>query len=364
MKITIVATHSFPIPYPNLHTGDLVILNLAKALAQLGHDVTMVAPEGTEFPKLLPMRASLGSYPPSSEQCEVEAFKNHGQFLLTQDIVHDFSNTKCIAAYLNVAGFKNTLTTIMGGAWKQEALSRNLITWSKSHQNRVLRGATDYEGTSTPDLAGDNGYPSVSHVVHGGIDTGFYTPSYDKEDFFLWSGRWHNVRGYDLAIAVAQKTGIQLVLAGEHPDNELFQSQRDACHHAMKLAEGYSNIRVEFLPSDPDHHVAKRKLLRQAKALLYTVQFHEPFGLSQVEALACGTPVLAPKYGSCPELIVDGKTGFICDNTVNAYAEAVSRVSELSPEVCRKNAVSRFDYRVMAQNYLTEYKKVLNGDTW
>ena len=364
MKIGIVATHSFPIPYPNLHTGDVVILNLAKELQSLGHDVMMFAPAGTDFSNLRPMTASFGKYPPSSQHCELECFHANYKELMEMDIVHDFSNTKCIANYLNIAGNKNTLCTLMGGAWKLETKSHNLITWSKAHQNRVSRGATDYEGTPTPDLAGPNGLPSVSHVAYGGVDTEFYTPSYDKEDFFLWSGRWHNVRGYELAINLAKATGINLVLAGEHPDNEMFESQRDAAAEAVRMAAGYDNITFNFLPTDPDHHVAKRKLYRQAKAFLYTVQFHEPFGLSQVEALACGTPVIGPKFGSVPEVVTDKQTGFICDNTLESYAAAIAKVDQIDPVRCRTNAEQRFSMRQMANAYLVEYDRVLKGRHW
>lgn len=364
MKIAIIATHSFPIPYPNLHTGDLVILNLAKTLKDLGNTVSLFAPEKSDFDRLYPIKASFGHYPPSSDECELKCYNDYRNILVKQDIVHDFSNTKRTVQMLNNEGFTNTVSTILGGAWKQNNKAHNLITWSAAHKERVSRGATDYENTPTPNLAGSNGNPTISKVVYGGIDTSFYTPSYDKENFFLWIGRWHNVRGYELAIDIAVKSKINLVLAGEDPDNELFDSQKQAAYAAMELAAGYSNIKFAFLPPDPHHHIAKRKLLRQARAMLYTVQFHEPFGLSQVEALACGTPVIGPNFGSVPEIVVNGKTGFVCENNVDSYISAIKNIDNIDYEICRNNAVKRFDKNVMAKKYLEIYKDVIAGGSW
>lgn len=363
MKICLISTHSFPISLNNrVHTGDIVILDLARSLQQLGHTVSLIAPKGTDFNNLYPMKASYGQFPPTSEECEEEAFNQHKDMLLQQDIVHDFSVSKRITVMLNHTGFFNTVCTILGGAWKQNYSPRNLCVWSKAHRSRVLRGATDYEGTPTPDLAGSNGRPVQDcHVVYGGIDTEFYQPTAEKEGFYLWMNRWHPVKGYLQAIQLAKMTGIPLVLAGEHPDNEMFEFQRNCAKEAMKEAKGYKNIDFYFLPPDPDHHTAKRDLYSKAKALLYTVQFHEPFGLSQVEALSCGTPVIATNYGSCPE-VINHVTGSVCDNNLNAFANVLKK--EFSPTLCRKRAAQMFDRRVMAQNYLKQYKMVLEGKDW
>lgn len=365
MKIGIIATHSFPIPYYNLHTGDVVILNLTKSLQAMGHEVTLYAPEGTAFNNLKPMKASFGKYPPSSQECETDCFNNNRDSLFNQDIVHDFSVTKQITKLMNNEGFLNTCCTLMGGPWTQNNQPHNLVVWSQAHKNRVLRGATDYEGTPTPDLAGPPGTPVANaRVVYGGIDTNYYTPTYSKKDYFLWMGRWHNVRGYQLAIELAKKTGIKLVLAGEHPDNEMFEYQRNCALEAERLVRGVSNIELGWLPSDPDHHEAKLKLYQEAKAFLYTVQFHEPFGLSQAEAMACGTPVIGPNYGSVPEVVLDKKTGFICSNDIDSYAEACQKIGDINNYDCCERAVNFFDCKVMANSYLQQYKSIISGESW
>lgn len=367
MKISLIATHSFPIPSPT-HTGDIVIADLARSLDEMGHEVHLYAPAGTYCPphgKQLPMRASFGKYPPSSEFCEEECFNNHAALLKQADIVHDFSVTKRITEKLHQEGHTNLIQTIMGGAWTQQTPPHNLIVWSESHRNRVLRGATDYEGTPTPDLAGPPQKPvKEAQIVHGGIDTDFYSPTYDKKNFFLWMNRWHPAKGYKQAIELARLTGIELVMSGEHPDNEMFEYQKQCALEAIELAKGLPNVRFQFLPKDPDHHTAKRDLYRQAKALIYSVQFHEPFGLSQAETLACGTPVLGTNYGSVPEVITDGLTGIVRPNDLKSLSDAVKLIDNIDPKTCRSEAIKRFDRKVMAASYLAKYRAILNGKGW
>ena len=360
MKIAIVATHNWPIPHKT-HTGEICILDLAIGLEQLGHDITMIAPAGTNFPKLIPMRCSYGQYPPSSEECEGEVRHNHYEELRSFDIIHDFSNSKVITRGANFPA--NAIQTLLGGPWRQNTPPRNLVAWSQSHRNRVLCGETDYAGTSNPTIGGPRGEPVKDcRVVNGGIDTGFYCPDkYEKDDYYLWCNRWHPAKGYAAAIQLAKDTGIRLIMAGEHPDNELFQYQKSCAHDAIILAAGASNITFEFLPADPDHHTAKRELYRRAKALLYTVEFQEPFGLSQAEALACGTPVIGHRFGSVPEVVKDGETGIVADCIGWTQLRAAEKID---PVFCRKNATQRFDRRVMAKNYLALYEKIVNGGGW
>lgn len=365
MKIGLVTTHSFPVPY-STHTGDIVIAEMARALDGMGHTVTLYAPAGSYCPpngRQLEMPCSFGKYPPRGEDCEQECFNTHATHLRAEDIVHDFSVTKRIAESLHSEGRSNIISTIMGGPWTQSMPPHNLCVWSKSHRDRVIRGATDYEGTPTPDLAGHTGKPvKDARVVHGGIDTQFYTPTYDKKKFFLWLNRWHPAKGYREAIALAKKTGIELVMSGEHPDREMFEYQKQCALEAVELAKGVSNISFEWLPPDPDHHAAKRALYQKARALIYSVQFGEPFGLSQTEALACGTPVIGTAYGSVPELIENGVTGYVNKDIEIALSDF--KAADIDPRVCRKQAVERFDITVMARSYLAAYKDVIEGNGW
>jgi glycosyltransferase involved in cell wall biosynthesis len=231
-------------------------------------------------------------------------------------------------------------------------------------RERGLRAASDYENTSTPNSDNKQYEPTNSHVVYYGINTDWYTPTYDKKDYFLWLGRWHEVRGYRMMIDIAKRTGINLIMAGEHPDRERFEYQRNCAYEALELAANVPNIKFEWLPPDPNHHEAKRALYQGAKAFINTVQFQEPFGLQQAEALACGTPVIGTRMGALPEVIQHGLTGYICDNNIKDFQVAINMIDRIDPKICREQAVSRFDRKIMAKAYLAEYEFAKNGVVW
>lgn len=369
MKIGIVATHSFPIPWKT-HTGDVVILDLATGLSKLGHEVTVYAPEGTAVPencRLMLMPCAWGRYPPTAESCELRCFEANEAALMAEDVVHDFSVNKSIGRLLLQEG-KNVIATPLGGTWRSLRPPMNVAVWSNAMRLRGMRGASDYEGTGFKQWA-DDGQPPIhdARVVYGGINCDLYNDlacGAAKKGFYLWMNRWHPAKGYAMAIEFGLRTGAEVVMAGEDPDNETYEFQRDCAHEAMRLAKGAGNIHFEFLPGDPDHHRRKRQLYCEARALLYTVQFQEPFGLSQVEALASYTPVIGTRMGSVPEVVDNDVTGIVCDNNLDSLVEAADLVKQISPLDCRTVAVQRFSRMVMAQNYLKLYEDVLAGRSW
>lgn len=369
MKIGIVATHSFPIPWKT-HTGDVVILDLAAGLAKLGNDVTIYAPNGTKVPegcRFFPMPCAWGKYPPTAESCEMACYEANKDPLMAEEIVHDFSVSKQIAKMM-LWGGKNTLATVLGGTWRNVVPPMNVAVWSEAMRQRGMRGACDYENTRFSQWM-DCGQPAIrdAKVVYGGINCDLYNDvdqGTKKKDFYLWMNRWHPAKGYAMAIEFGLQTGAEVVMAGEHPDNETYEFQRDCANEAVRMAKGASNIHFEFLPGDPRHHTRKRQLYCEAKALLYTVQFHEPFGLSQVEALASYTPVVGTRMGSVPEVIDNGVTGVVCDNDLKSLVEAVELSKNILPSNCRTVAVERFSRMVMAQNYLKLYRDVIEGRSW
>lgn len=366
MKIGLIATHSFPIPYKT-HTGDTVITDLGRTLVELGHQVNLYAPTGTICPgaQIKPIRAAYGKFPPSPEQCEQECYDDYLYLLNKEDIIHDFSINKRVSENFFGANKNNCISTLLGGVWTHPNPPLNIVVWTEAMRLRGIRGGTDYENTPTPN-ADMREFSSIkdAHVVHGGIDTQYYFPTYNKKSYFLWMNRWHRAKGYHIAIQLARETGIELVMAGTHPNDELMEHQKNCALEALELAKDLPNIKFKWLLPDPLHHESKRKLYQEAKALLYTVQFQEPFGLSQVESLACGTPVIGINFGSVSEVIDDSITGYVCENNMTSLLSAIQKINMIRPEICREIAVKKYDRFTMAKNYLHQYNEVLNGNGW
>jgi glycosyltransferase involved in cell wall biosynthesis len=160
-------------------------------------------------------------------------------------------------------------------------------------------------------------------------------------------GRIHPDKGTAEAIDVARRTGRRLVIAGIVQDAAYF----DAC-----VAPHLDDEQVRFLgPVGPDR---RNELLGGVDALLHLVDFEEPFGLSMIEAMACGTPVVATRRGAVPEVVADGRSGFVV-GSVEEAVHAVERLPELRREWCRAHVADHFSVDRMVDGYLAVYRSLL-----
>lgn len=163
------------------------------------------------------------------------------------------------------------------------------------------------------------------------------------------------VKGVHSAIAIAKATGIPLVIAGNvAPDGE----NRD--YFTCVIRPQIDNINIRYI--GPVNDEQKNHLLRKAKALLFPIEWDEPFGIVMTEAMACGTPVIALRRGAVPEVISDGVDGFVCDS-VEQMVDAVGKLDKLDRRDCRIKVESRFCDEVVVSQYLDLYKRLIrNGD--
>jgi glycosyltransferase involved in cell wall biosynthesis len=186
-------------------------------------------------------------------------------------------------------------------------------------------------------------------TIHHGIDTDDFPLRPCPEGYLLFFGRIHPDKGAAEAIEVARRVGLPLVIAGIVHDREYFE---------QRIAPHVDDHRVRYLgPVGPDRRAA---VLGGALALLHLIGFEEPFGFSVVEAMACGTPVVAFRRGSMPELIDDGCTGFLVDDVEQA-AGAVTRAGGLDRAAIRRVAVERFGRDRMVDDYIAAYATVLRS---
>ena len=192
-----------------------------------------------------------------------------------------------------------------------------------------------------------NRHPDLTYLatIHHGIDLAEFTFTPERGDYLLFFGRIHPHKGAADAIRVARAAGRTLVLAGIVQDQTYFERE----------VEPYLGENVRYVgPVGPSERNA---LLGGALGLLHLIHFDEPFGLSVVEAMACGTPVIAYPRGSMSEVIADGVSGILVRDEANAV-EAVERLSLIDRSAVRTHA-ERFSVGRMVNDYLHAYRTVL-----
>jgi glycosyltransferase involved in cell wall biosynthesis len=192
--------------------------------------------------------------------------------------------------------------------------------------------------------------PWLGTVYHG-LPADLYTFRETPGTYLAFLGRISPEKGVDQAIAIAQRVGMPLKIAAkvDRADRAYFQEVVQPLLH---------NSLVEYVGEIDEGN--KDAFLGQAYALLFPIDWPEPFGLVMIEALACGTPVIAYSRGSVPEVIEDGVTGWIVEGMEEAV-QAVARVSALSRARCRQIFEEHFSVSRMARDYLRIYKKLLGG---
>jgi len=194
--------------------------------------------------------------------------------------------------------------------------------------------------------------PELDYIatIHHGIDVTQFAYSGAAGRYLLFFGRIHPEKGVREAIEVAQRVGIKLVIAGIVQDHDYF---------ATEVEPQIDGANVEYLGSvGPDR---KADMLGGALALLHLISFDEPFGLSLIESMACGTPVIAFRRGSMPELIRHGETGYIVDD-IDGAVNAVAAVKAIDRSACRADVERRFTNTRMARDYVRVYQQILNGE--
>jgi glycosyltransferase involved in cell wall biosynthesis len=189
-------------------------------------------------------------------------------------------------------------------------------------------------------------------VVYNGIDTSLYPLRTEKEDFLLFLGRVTPDKGPVRALEAARAAGVHLVMAVKIASPEEERHWKDEVE--PRLSE-----ETTILPEIPLEK--KVDLLSRARAVLFPIDWEEPFGLVMTEAMACGTPVIATPRGSVPEVIADEETGFIVpvDGYADSAAEAIRRLGDIDPGACRDWVENRFSKESMVTGYEAVLERAL-----
>jgi len=191
--------------------------------------------------------------------------------------------------------------------------------------------------------------PELDYVatIHHGIELERFTFRSQPGGYLLFFGRIHNDKGAKEAIEIAKRTGKKLIIAGIVQDQSYFERE---------IQPHLDNDQIVYVGSAGPEK--RNELLGGAYALLHPINFNEPFGLSVVESMACGTPVIAFNRGSMPELITDGTTGFLV-SSIDDGVNAVSRIETLDRKECRRRVQDHFSSDRMVEDYLAVYRQIL-----
>lgn len=334
MRVGMIAPISWRVPPRHYGPWERVVSILSEGLIRRGIDVTLFATADSLTSARLVAVAPRGySEDPSIDAKVYEglhiaaAFERAGEF----DLLHNHFDFLPLT-YSRLV--KTPMVTTIHG-------------FSSARILPVFRAYNDighYVSISEADRD-----PSLDYAatVYHGIPLEEFTFRSEPGSYLLFFGRIHPEKGVSEAIEVARRSGRKLVLAGIIQDEKYF---REA------VAPSIDGDQVRYVGSvGPAERDA---LLGGAFALLHLVSFEEPFGLSVVEAMATGTPVIAFPRGSMPEIIVDGATGFLVES-VEAAEEALRRVSGIDRAACRADVESRFSAERMVSDYIRVYREVV-----
>ena len=334
MRIAMLAPISWRTPPRHYGPWELVTSLLTEALVARGVDVTLFATKDSQTAGKL-----AGVCPtPYSEDPTIDAkvwemlhvahvFERASEF----DLIHNHADFVPLAFSRLVE--TPVVTTIHGFS------SQRILPAFKAYEDRV-----HYVAISAADRHPDLRYAATIH--HGIRLEDFPFDPLGSEDL-LFFGRIHPDKGAAEAIAAARQAGRRLVMAGIVQDQDYYNE-----HVAPALDDGFAVYR------GPVGGLDRTKTLGSARALLHLINFDEPFGLSVVEALASGTPVIASNRGSMLELIDHGVTGFLVDS-VDKAVEAIGRINEIDRAACRAAVSARFTVDRMADRYLEVYRSLL-----
>jgi glycosyltransferase involved in cell wall biosynthesis len=342
MRIAQVAPLTEAVP-PKLYGGtERVVAYLSDALVELGHEVTLFASGDSEtqarlepiWPRALRLDPAVRDHiAPLFMLMEVMARRSH-EF----DVIH---------SHLDYFGYP--LLTRLGVPSVTTLHGR--LDMPELHQlyeiyNEVpVVSISDVQRQPLP-------HANYIATIHHGLPKNLLTPGGGSGGYLAFLGRISPEKAPDAAIRIAAMAGMKLKIAAkvDHADQRYFEE---------KIEPLLSQPHVEFIGEIGEHQ--KSEFLGNAAALLFPIAWREPFGLVMIEAMACGTPVIAFRNGSVPEVLENGLTGFIADSEL-AAAKAATQIGQLDRRSIRAEFERRFTSHRMAQDYVDLYQTLASGN--
>lgn len=335
MRLALLAPISWPVPPRGYGPWEQIAHTIAAGMAARGADVTLFASANSTSPVKIASVVPVGLNEDPALNGDVygalhtaHCFARANEF----DLIHNNLDWKPLTYALATAA-PPLLTTIHGFS------SPPILAayYAAAHRSFYC---------SISDSDRDPGLDYLA-TTYNGIDPSEFTFVKKPGDYLLFLGRFHPEKGTHLAIEIAKRAGVRLVIAAIPQDEAYF---------AREIAPHIDGDRVRFVGAV--EREARDTLLGGALALVHMTTRPERFGLTMIEAMACGTPVLGARMGSIPEIVVDGITGFLCDD-VDAAVARVRDLSRLDRRACRTHVEATFSHDRMLDAYAAVYRTAL-----
>lgn len=343
MRIALVCSLIEPVP-PILYGGtERVVSVLTEELVRRGHDVTLFASGDSQTSAKLVACAPRGLRLDPAVKDTVaptlfelgEVYRRASEF----DVIHN--HVDYLAFPFSRLSSVPTITTAHGRLDLAEV--RRLYDMFREHR---LVSISNDQASHLP-------HANWIANIYNGIDVQNLKFRSKPGDYLVFLGRISPEKRPDRAIEIARDVGMRIVIAAK-----VDSVDRDYFDAAIKPLVDGSRL-VEFIGEVDE--AGKAELLGGAYAYLFPIDWPEPFGLTMIEAMATGTPVIASRNGSVPEVVVDGVTGFVCDS-FRGMAEAVERAGELDRAKCREHVEQNFSPATMASSYEAVYRSVVESN--
>jgi glycosyltransferase involved in cell wall biosynthesis len=338
MRILFITDPGILVPPSGYGGIERIVGDLAVEYIKMGFTVDLLTTKGSNIYGCSIHSIGNAGFPPTKFVMYASIFKAWF-FLLRKnnqyDLIHNFGRLLYLFPVL-----KTNTRKIQ--SYQREITSRNAETVLKFNPvNLAFTGCSVNLITRANPL----GYWKGIHncVVFNKFQLKDFVNIFNAPLVFL--GRIERIKGCHTAIEVAKITGRKLMIAGN-----ISKLPEEIHYFENEIKPHIDGINIEFVGEVDD--VQKNELLGMSAALLMPIEWNEPFGIVMIEAMACGTPVIAFPYGSVPEVVEEGITGFVVRDS-QEMIHAVSRINQIDRSLCRQTAERRFDVSVIAKEYLS-----------
>ncbi|HEY8296548.1 MAG TPA: glycosyltransferase family 4 protein [Candidatus Baltobacteraceae bacterium] len=335
LRVAVLAPITWPTPPPGYGPWEQIAFNIADGMRRRGADVTLFATGNSQFAGRVESVIPVGTAQDPPLNGDVFGALHIGKLFERAhefDLIHNNFDWKPMTYAL---GSKTPpmLTTIHGFSSPQILAAYYACAWRSFY-------------CSISDADRDPGLGYLA-TTYNGIDPSEFTFRETAGDYLVFLGRFHPEKGTHLAIEIAKKAGVRLKMAAIPQDEEYFRTQ---------IEPQIDGDQIQFLGSV--EREGRDELLSNALALVHMTTRPERFGLTMIEAMACGTPVLGANMGSVPEIVLDGTTGYVCDDVAQAVAR-VPHLASLDRRACRARVEAEFTVERMVDRYADAYAQAL-----